>query len=105
MAKQDCKSEFSGSKAITANIRRNTVSYVRRHPDFTPVPSLSLTGQWLATAEFTIGKKVDVRVMPGCLVITTLDEPGLIQSLHRLSARKQRQVEEYIGMVASNSTR
>ncbi|MBP2169008.1 toxic protein SymE [Erwinia toletana] len=81
---------------------------MRRHPDFTQISSLTLKGHWLAAAGFPIGTEVDIRVMSGCLVITPrksdLDEPEFIHSLRKLSARKQRQVEEYIGLVASNGS-
>ncbi|MBK4717170.1 SymE family type I addiction module toxin, partial [Tenebrionibacter intestinalis] len=32
--------------------------------------SLRLNGTWMEEAGFTTGTKLDVRVMPGCLVIT-----------------------------------
>ncbi|MGS3451376.1 SymE family type I addiction module toxin [Klebsiella electrica] len=57
-----------------------TVSYVRtRHIDpatlrtthYTCRASLRLNGRWIEEAGFTTGTKIDVRVMPGCLVITT----------------------------------
>jgi toxic protein SymE len=32
--------------------------------------SLRLNGSWLEEAGFSTGTKIDVRVMPGCLVIT-----------------------------------
>ena len=61
-------------------LRHMTVSYVRtRHIDpatlrtthYTCRASLRLNGRWIEEAGFTTGTKIDVRVMPGCLVITT----------------------------------
>ncbi|WP_437615635.1 hypothetical protein [Erwinia sp. V71] len=46
---------------------------------------------------------MDIRVMPHCLVIITRqpeqDEPECIQSLRKLSPRKQQQVADIIAMV------
>lgn len=62
-------------------LRDMTVSYVRtRHIDpttlrtthYTCRASLRLNGRWMEEAGFTTGTKIDVRVMPGCLVITAL---------------------------------
>ena len=66
-------------KAEPKTLRRMTVSYVRiRHIDpatlrtthYTCRASLRLNGRWMEEAGFTTGTKIDVRVMPGCLVIT-----------------------------------
>lgn len=35
------------------------------------VPWISIQGQWLAQAGFTIHTQIKVRVMQGCLVVTT----------------------------------
>lgn len=62
-------------------LRNMTVSYVRtRHIDpvtlrtthYTCRASLRLNARWMEEAGFTTGTKLDVRVMPGCLVITAL---------------------------------
>lgn len=37
---------------------------------YTRSASLHLNGTWMEEAGFTTGTKLDVRVMPGCLVIT-----------------------------------
>ncbi|QIT31421.1 type I addiction module toxin, SymE family [Raoultella terrigena] len=56
-----------------------TVSYVsvrhysrktNRTKRYTRSASLRLNGTWMEEAGFTTGTKLDVRVMPGCLVIT-----------------------------------
>ncbi|MGU3414968.1 SymE family type I addiction module toxin [Enterobacteriaceae bacterium C34A] len=68
-------------KAESKELRNMTVSYVRtRHIDpatlrtthYTCRASLRLNGRWMEEAGFTTGTKLDVRVMPGCLVITAL---------------------------------
>ncbi|HFI5336320.1 SymE family type I addiction module toxin [Serratia liquefaciens] len=63
-------------------------------------------GGWLDDAGFETGTALKVRVMPGCLVLTTQElppapppEPEIMQTLRRvckLSARKQKQVTELI---------
>ena len=67
-------------KAEPKVLRDMTVSYVSiRHYDrktnrtksYTRSASLRLNGTWMEEAGFTTGTKLDVRVMPGCLVITT----------------------------------
>ena len=67
-------------KAEPKVLRDMTVSYVSiRHYDrktnrtkrYTRSASLRLNGTWMEEAGFTTGTKIDVRVMPGCLVITT----------------------------------
>lgn len=66
-------------KAEPKALRNMTVSYVSiRHYDrktnrtkrYTRSASLRLNGTWMEEAGFTTGTKLDVRVMPGCLVIT-----------------------------------
>ncbi|MCT4714507.1 SymE family type I addiction module toxin [Enterobacteriaceae bacterium H18W14] len=60
-------------------LRDMTVSYVSiRHYDrktnrtkrYARSASLRLNGTWMEEAGFTTGTKLDVRVIPGCLVIT-----------------------------------
>ncbi|ROS26554.1 SymE family type I addiction module toxin [Raoultella terrigena] len=66
-------------KAETKVLRDITVSYDSvRHYDrktnrtkrYTRSASLRLNGTWMEEAGFATGTKLDVRVMPGCLVIT-----------------------------------
>ena len=89
------------------NNRHFTVSYATRHPDCTRIPALTMKGQWLEAAGFATGTEVDVKVMNGCIVLTAKlpepEEPALLQSLHRvckLSARKQRQVQDFIDVIS-----
>lgn len=91
------------------NNRHLTVSYATRHPDYTRIPALIMKGQWLEAAGFATGTEVDVKVMNGCIVLTAKpDEPALVQSLRqvsKLSARKQKQVQEFIGVISSKPRR
>ncbi|MEG2398010.1 MAG: endoribonuclease SymE [Citrobacter sp.] len=97
-----------------ADNRRLKVGYASRYPDYsrTPVkyvqfPSIVMKGQWLKAAGFDTGTSVDVRVMQGCIVLTARavepEESELMKSLRaveKLSARKQKQVLEFIGVIA-----
>ncbi|HAY7502003.1 TPA: endoribonuclease SymE [Shigella flexneri] len=88
-----------------ANNRQLTVSYASRYPDYSRIPAITLKGQWLEAAGFATGTAVDVKVMEGCIVLTAqpaAEESELMQSLRKvckLSARKQRQVQEFIGVI------
>ena len=68
-----------------------------------------MKGQWLDAAGFATGTKVEVRVMAGCIVLTAVEpEPELEAAMRRvekLSARKQKQVREFIGVVSGKSGR
>lgn len=95
-----------------ANNRQLTVSYASRYPDYSRIPAITLKGQWLEAAGFATGTVVDVKVMEGCMmegcIVLTAQPPAaaeseLMQSLRqvcKLSARKQRQVQEFIGVIA-----
>ncbi|WP_374109193.1 endoribonuclease SymE [Escherichia coli] len=78
-----------------------------RYPDYSRIPAITLKGQWLEAAGFATGTAVDVKVMEGCIVLTAqppaAEESELMQSLRqvcKLSARKQKQVQEFIGVIA-----
>ncbi|HFI8169223.1 TPA: endoribonuclease SymE [Escherichia coli] len=90
-----------------ANNRQLTVSYASRYPDCSRIPAITLKGQWLEAAGFATSTVVDVKVMEGCIVLTAqppvAEESELMQSLRqvcKLSARKQKQVQEFIGVIA-----
>ena len=90
-----------------ANNRQLTVSYAGRYPDYSRIPAITLKGQWLEVAGFATGTAVDFKVMEGCIVLTAqppaAEEGELMQSLRqvcKLSARKQKQVQEFIGVIA-----
>ncbi|HEY4466488.1 MAG TPA: endoribonuclease SymE [Klebsiella sp.] len=99
--------EFTDPEVSPANNRRLTVSYATRHPDHQRIPALTMKGQWLEEAGFATGTQVDIKVMHGCIVITAKQpEPELVASLrqlHKLSARKQKQVQALIGAIAGQS--
>lgn len=101
-------------KAEPKVLRDVTVSYVSiRHYDrktnrtkrYSRSASLRLNGIWMEEAGFTTGTKLDVRVMPGCLVITTrpIDTP-LMQILNKsieLPEAAQQQVMAFLqGVIA-----
>lgn len=105
MAKRDSKSDEQISKAQ----RRMTVSYVRtRHIDpatlrtthYTCRASLRLNGRWMEEAGFTTGTPLDVRVMSGCLVITTrpTETPlmKVLNSTMQLPPEEQQRVMAFI---------
>ena len=90
-----------------ANNRHVTVGYASRYPDHAHIPAITLKGQWLEAAGFATGTAVDVKVMEGCIVLTAqplaVEESELMQSLRqvcKLSARKQKQVQAFIGVIA-----
>lgn len=93
----------------TVDLHRIKVSYATRYSDHESIPALNLKGKWLEAAGFATGTEADIRVMKGCLVITARpvtqapEEPELMQALRRvckLSARKQKQVQAFINVVA-----
>ncbi|EAA4812946.1 endoribonuclease SymE [Shigella boydii] len=82
-----------------ANNRQLTVSYASRYPDYSRIPAITLKGQWLEAAGFATGTAVDVNTAQS----PAPEESELMQSLRqvcKLSARKQRQVQEFIGVIA-----
>ncbi|WP_244913788.1 endoribonuclease SymE [Pantoea coffeiphila] len=89
------------------------MGYARDSRTFEPAPAVTLKGNWLAEAGFTTGTPVDVRVMPGCLILTAREpaappEPEIMHTLKKvckLSARKQRQVTEFIQVIAQPQKR
>ena len=101
MTNADCIVDSFDPEVSPKNKRQLTVSYVRRLPDRRLVPALIMKGEWLAAAGFSTGTRVEVRVMEGCIVLTA-GEPELeaaMRSVEKLSARKQKQVREFIGVI------
>lgn len=96
--------QLSEPEVYPANNRQLTVSYASRYPDYSRIPAITMKGQWLEAAGFASGTAVDVKVMEGCIVLTVRHEEGeLMQSLRqvcRLSARKQKQVQEFIQVIS-----
>ncbi|EOQ49894.1 TPA: SymE family type I addiction module toxin [Citrobacter braakii] len=80
---------------ISKPLRRMKVSYVSvRHYDrhtnrttrYTRSACLRLNGCWMEEAGFTTGTNLDIRVMPGCLVITTRpQETPLMKMLNNVT--------------------
>jgi toxic protein SymE len=103
MTNADCIVDSFDPEVSPKNKRQLTVSYVRRLPDRRLVPALIMKGQWLAAAGFSTGTRVEVRVMEGCIVLTAVEpEPELeavMRRVEKLSARKQKQVREFIGVI------
>lgn len=99
--------EFTAPEVSPENNRHLTVSYATRHPDYTRIPAITLKGQWLEAAGFTTGTDVDVKVMNGCIVLSAKNpEPELMLALrqvNKLSARKQKQVQEFIGVISGKA--
>ncbi|MDK9586890.1 SymE family type I addiction module toxin [Lelliottia wanjuensis] len=102
------------AKGISKSVRRMTVSYVStRHYDrktertrrYTRSASLRLNGHWMEEAGFTTGTPLDVRVMPGCLVITTRpEETSFMKDLNKISSlpeKEQEQVRRFLTGVAA----
>ncbi|WP_278427046.1 endoribonuclease SymE [Pantoea dispersa] len=91
-------------EVLAANNRQITVGYASRYPDYRRIPAVTMKGQWLEEAGFASGTAVEVKVMKGCIVLTARQkEDELMQSLRqacKLSARKQKQVMEFIRVIA-----
>lgn len=92
--------------------RGYTVSYIRDSRTFEPVPAITLRGNWLAEAGFETGTPLNVRVLPDCLILTVKPpsaEPEVVQALRqvcgKLSARKQRQIAEFIQVIVGPQKR
>ncbi|WET39802.1 SymE family type I addiction module toxin [Citrobacter enshiensis] len=109
----DCALEKK-AEGISKSVRRMTVSYVStRHYDrqtkrtrrYTRCASLRLNGRWMEDAGFTSGTELDVRVMPGCLVITTraTETPFMkeLNNISQLPEEEQQQVMAFLQGVAA----
>ncbi|ECG8257801.1 endoribonuclease SymE [Salmonella bongori] len=110
MTTAHCIAEFTVPEVSPENNRKGTVSYASRFEDHQHIPAIIMKGQWLEAAGFASGTKIDIKVMEGCIVITAKqpeqEEPVLLQSLRRaskLSARKQKQVQEFINVMAGKT--
>ncbi|ERM14115.1 SymE family type I addiction module toxin [Pantoea ananatis] len=77
--------------------------------------SLRLKGEWPEEAGFAIDMPVKVRVLQGCLILPPQEpqpemaEPEVVVALRKackkLSARKQRQIAEFIQVIATPQKR
>ena len=108
MTTPHCIAEFTVPEVSPENNRKGTVSYASRFEDRQRIPAIIMKGQWLEAAGFTTGAKIDIKVMEGCIVLTVKSpEPELMHSLrqvNKLSARKQKQVQEFIGVISGKAT-
>jgi len=63
-----------------------------------------MKGLWLNEAGFSTGTKVDVKVMKGCMILTSRqDEPEietLMREVSQLSDQKQQQVMDFVGVIS-----
>lgn len=107
MTKQDCIADCFEPEVFDVTDRHFTVGYASRYPDYVHLPALTMKGQWLAEAGFDTGTKVDAKVMQGCIVLMARAvEPEVselesaIREACNLSKRKQKQVVEFIGVIA-----
>lgn len=99
---------YKSGTGISTTTGAYTVGYVRDSQMFKPLLAITLKGHWLAEAGFITGTPLDVRVMPGCLILTAREpaaplEPEIMQTLRKvckLSARKQRQVTGLIEVIS-----
>ncbi|MBV8041917.1 SymE family type I addiction module toxin [Pluralibacter sp.] len=102
----DSIAELAKPVVFPSTLRSYTVAYITNYPKHDRIPALILKGQWLAKAGFTTGRKLEVRVMEECIVLTAKTmEPTLEDAFRRvqaLSNRKQQQILEFIAMVERN---
>jgi toxic protein SymE len=81
---------------IPQALRHSVVGYA---PDAYRYPQVKLKGKWLEQAGFLTGTPLAVRVMDGCLVITTQPSALLsevLQQADRLSARSRLELEQVV---------
>ncbi|WP_210478148.1 endoribonuclease SymE [Pantoea ananatis] len=112
MAEHDTKPEVATAEAPELKNRRYTVGYIHNWKTHNKVTAITLKGDWLADAGFETGRPLKVRMMPGCLVLTAQEpqpsEPEIMQMLKKvckLSARKQKQIVEFITVIATPQKR
>ncbi len=100
----DCIAESLQSEVFESTDRVFTVSYATRFGDYTRIPAFIMKGLWLNEAGFSTGTKVDVKVMKGCMILTSRqDEPEietLMREVSQLSDQKQQQVMDFVGVIS-----
>ena len=100
----DCIAESLQPEVFAANDRVFTVSYATRFGDYTRIPAFIMKGLWLNEAGFSTGTKVDVKVMKGCMILTSREsEPEmetLMREVSQLSDREQKQVIDFVGVIS-----
>ncbi|NEG94501.1 SymE family type I addiction module toxin [Leclercia adecarboxylata] len=100
----DCIAESLQPEVFESTDRVFTVSYATRFGDYTRTPAFIMKGLWLNEAGFSTGTKVDVKVMKGCMILTSRqDEPEietLMREVSQLSDQKQKQVMDFVGVIS-----
>jgi len=104
MTNIDCIAESLQPEVFAAEDRVFTVSYATRYGDYTRIPAFIMKGLWLNEAGFSTGTKVDVKVMKGCMILTSRESEPELETLMRevsqLSASKQKQVMDFVGVIS-----
>ncbi len=104
-----------GTTTPTTKSRRYTVGYIR-DAKYRHVPAVTLKGHWLKEKGFETGTALEVKVLPGCLILAAQElqskppaEPEVMSTLKRackkLSDRKQRESAAFIELVAAPQKR
>ncbi|MFC0138948.1 SymE family type I addiction module toxin [Erwinia mallotivora] len=99
----------------TPTTRCYTVVYVS-DAKYRPVPAVTLKGHWLREMGFDTGTALEVKVLPGCLILAAQEpqsepptEPEVVTTLKqvckKLSERKQREIAAFIELVAAPQRR
>ncbi|MFU9137815.1 SymE family type I addiction module toxin [Erwinia tasmaniensis] len=99
----------------THTTRCYTVGYVS-DAKYQPVPAITLKGHWLEETGFATGTPLEVKVLPGCLILTAKEsqpeppaEPEVVTTLKqvckKLSDRKQRELMDVIQVMAKPQRR
>ena len=100
----DCIAESLQPEVFESTDRVFTVSYATRFGDYTRLPAFIMKGLWLNEAGFSTGTKVDVKVMKGCMILTSRqDEPEietLMREVSQLSDHEQKQVMDFVGVIS-----
>ncbi|MGK0704341.1 SymE family type I addiction module toxin [Yokenella regensburgei] len=108
MTNPDYIAEITEPVVLPATLRHYTVTYISKYPTLNKSPAIILKGDWLAKAGFTTGSKMEVRVMEGCIVLTSKAPEPEHEALHkrvqRLSKRKQAQIMAFIAMVENKNS-
>ncbi|OMH29359.1 SymE family type I addiction module toxin [Motiliproteus sp. MSK22-1] len=63
------------SRQIKVREAYHSYQLQQNYPDRTPIGEIQLKGHWLIQAGFTIDTPVHIRVMEGCMVLTTDKRP------------------------------
>lgn len=100
----DCIAESLQPEVFDANDRVFTVSYATRYEDHVRIPAFIMKGLWLNEAGFSTGTKIDVKVMKGCMILTSRHDESEIEALMReisqLPDQKQQQVMDFVGVIS-----